>query len=179
MESGTRSNGNQDPSTGPLETVGRLIGFFMFAAPAMAIFAGLVLLPVYKHYSDTQYQLECLKSKVAQAEDFKKANDRFKTALKEDEVLNVRLIMSQSTLTPANEIVVHDPDASSHRPVSVVAARRPLPPRAPDKLLDYAVRIENTNTQRGLFLMAAGAMLAALFFFSPMPRSRKPVSKPL
>lgn len=157
---------------GLLETAGRFVGFLMFAVPAMIIVAALILLPVYKHNAYTQWEYACLQTKVAEADDYKQANERFKSALKDDEVLNTRLIMSQSTLTPANEDVVRDPSNAPHTPVGVVPIRRQVPPPPGGPLIAAANRIENRNTWMGLIMTAVGALLAAMYLFSPPPSRR-------
>lgn len=163
---GQRDN-SQDPGSGWLETAGRFLGFLLFAGPAMLIVAGLVLLPAYKHHAQTQYGLACLQNKLDEAKQFIDGNKRLIRDLPNDEVLNIRLIMSQSSLTPINETVVYDPDMATRPPTMVNPAKLPAPPPPQGKLITLANRLENPNTKRGMVLVAVGAMLAALFLFSP------------
>jgi hypothetical protein len=58
------------------DTAGRFLGFLMFALPAMLLIAALILLPEYKRYADTQYNLACLQTKLDEAKQFVEGNKR-------------------------------------------------------------------------------------------------------
>ena len=166
MEPGPRDSADVR-SAGLLDAAGRSIGFLFFAAPAMAILAALVLLPAYKKYAVQQYVLECKRVEVTEADQCIAANERLELAAKNDPLYISRLMMSQSTLMPANEVVVEDPENSSKPPLMIAPDPLPRPDPPNNALLQYAAKLEGPKTKRGLLLIAVGGVMAGLFLFSP------------
>lgn len=174
MERGTRiePSGTDARSRNPLMAFGRLLGFLVLAAPAIVILAGVILLPVYERLCNTRYEYEKLKAQVADAEKRVRSNDLLIEGLASDPVMTKRTAMNATPLVPHEEVVVHDPTLPRSTPGVIEIPRTP-PPQPPNSILyRLGVRLEKPATRRGLFLLAAGAMLVALFIFAP-PQQRK------
>jgi hypothetical protein len=146
---------------------GRFVGFTVLAGVALAILATLILLPAYARLSAAQYELDCRKAQIADEETQIAYNERYRSATTQDPVLVKRLAMSQFNLKPRDEVVVAPPGAAAPPPPGAVPPRRHPRPSPPDNLLlRTAAKVETPSTRRGLFLTAAGAMLAAMFLFA-------------
>jgi len=157
-----------------LFAAGRMVGFLLLALPALAVLAGVVLLPAYVRLANAQYELECKKARIADAEWLVAANDRLIKDLPEDEVLTKRLAMNSLGMLPEDETVIRDPNSAPAAPPGVIQPRahpRPDPPS--NWLTQMAQRFENPAKRRGVLLIAACAMLAAMFFFSPPEKYNK------
>lgn len=162
--------------------MGRFIGFVAFVGPAMAIFAALVLLPMYKHLQMSEYKLACKEARTQEQQQFVDCRKRVTHDMTEDPVLAQRLLMSQSPLLPADATVVDDPTWGKWSPMMIEPVKVPLPdpPQAKWKILgvrvdvlELATRLENPTTKRGLVLMMIGAVIAGVFLFGPHS-SQKP-----
>jgi len=151
----------------------RAAGFFLLAGAAVASLAGAVLLPAWARLAEVRYELACLRAEIADAEAQIAANDRLITALPTDEVLARRLAMSQNLYWPRNEIVVVDPNAPpAETPDVVCGPRHPRPPRPAGLLIRAGKKLEKASKRRGLLLLAAAALAAALFGFAPAQEAR-------
>ena len=147
---------------------GRFVGFLLLAVPALAIVAAVVLLPAYQSMKAMEYQRDRTRAVIATYRDRIKATRRVIEEAPADEQLTLQVRMAQERLLPPNEVVVVDPKAPPMPPPgSVTGPVRPMPPPPSDALLSMAQKIQSPATKRGLFLLAAAAMLAAMFLFSP------------
>jgi hypothetical protein len=157
-----------------MDSVGRFLGFLMFAGPAMLIFAALVLLPSIKHWKMMEYDAACKQNLTDQRNQALDSRSRVIHDLQENEVLTERLLMSQTSLTPANQTVVVDPSLPPWSPMMINPIKLPPPPPPQGKLLQLADKLENPTTKLGLLLVMIGAGLAAVFLYGP-PATRKPI----
>jgi len=153
---------------GLLPALGRAAGFAALAGMALAILAGVVLLPAYARLTEAQYERGCLMAGATEAEDLIRANDRLIAEMPGDPVLTMRLARSQLDLLPENEVVVIDPGRRK-APVGplVTIPPRPRPNRPGGWLIRLADRLWAPGVRRGLLLLAACAMAAAMFLFTP------------
>lgn len=170
MEPGQRVN-SASATTGGLGFLfgfGRFVGFLLLAAPALATVAALVLLPAYQHMTEQAYETEKLRSDNQSIKDYIASNDRLIEDAPVDEDLTTRLRISNARLLPRNEVVVVDPNAPPAPPPGVIVpAHRPYAPKPDNLLLSMAGKLSDDNTRRGLFLLSAVAMMAAMFLFAP------------
>ncbi|MBL7133050.1 MAG: hypothetical protein ISS78_03040 [Phycisphaerae bacterium] len=151
---------------GPLDAVGRVIGFLMIAGPAMAILAGVVLLPSYVALAQAEYDEACAQASVADAKAQIQANERLIAALPTDPVLTKRLAENQLPCRPQHEVII--PGAPQKRPPDLVLPRRAQrPSRPPRWLMTAAGKMSNPPTRRGLLLLALGALITAVYLFAP------------
>ncbi|MDY6914306.1 MAG: hypothetical protein SVT52_07620 [Planctomycetota bacterium] len=152
----------------------RWAGFTLLTGLGLATLAAVALLPPYARLAGSEYELAKLRAALADAEALAAANQRLIDALPEDEVLTKRLMMRQGDKLPKDEVVVFDPAAPSPpSPGAVPPARRSRPDPPSAWLLAVADRLENTATRRGLFMLAVGAIAAAMILFAA-PASSKP-----
>jgi len=146
----------------------------MLAGAALAIFAATMLLPDYARMVHARNELARQQAANADLEGLIQANDRLIAALPESPVLTKRLAMNQFGLLPEDEMVLLSAGDPPAPPGSALTSRHPRPPRPSGPLLDIARRLEKPRTRRGLLLLAAAAMLAALFLFPARDASDKP-----
>lgn len=155
------------PPDGVLFAAGRMIGFVALAGLGMAIVAALVLLPGYVRMQTALYERDCERIASAELEATAGANARLIADLPSNPVLTKRLAMSQGDLLPDNEVIVSK-GQPTHPPPDVVVPARYARPAPPDGwAFAAAVKLQNPPTRRGLMLLAAGALLVAMFLFAP------------
>jgi len=143
------------------------VGFVLLAGPAVAVLAAIVLLPAYARLARTLHERDCERARTARLEAIRVAQQRLIAALPHDKVLTARLAMQQEALWPANEIVVVDPNSPPPNPPGVILAESfPDPPAADGALIRWAGKLQRPSTRRGLFVLAAGALLAAMLLFA-------------
>jgi len=177
MEAGTRDKKHDSP--GPAGrgflAAGRFVGFAVLAGISLSILATVVLLPAYVSMSEAGYQRDILAARQRNALKLIDARERMIKALQEDDrQLLTRLVRSQFDLLPRNEVVVIDPSAPPQTPQVYLLAESPLPSAHKGLISHAADKLKNDRTRRGLLLLSAGAMLAAMFLFSPPKISNKP-----
>ena len=172
---GTRDRQYDDPAGGFLTAVGRLAGFCLLAGMAVAIFAAALLLPEYGRTVQAEYELARQQAVNTDLESLIQAHRRLIEDLPSSPVLTKRLAMNQLGLWPADELVVAASDRSLRPPPGMVITQPHPRPSQPDgKMLDLAQRLSKPRTRRGLFLLAAAALLAAIFLFPT--RNAEPTS---
>ena len=155
-----------DQRGGGLDTAGRAAGLLMVAGPAVAILAGLVLLPSYASLAQAEYELGCLRATVADAKAQVQANERLIAALPVDQVLTKRLAENQLPCRPQHEVIV--PVAPQKRPPDLVQPQpRRRPARPPRWVMTAARKMQNPPIRRGLLLLAIGALITAVYLFTP------------
>lgn len=157
---------------------GRFVGFLLLAVPALATLGALVLLPAYQQMTAKACELEKLRTDNLSFKDYVAANERLIQQASEDEVLTMRLRISQERLLPRNEVVVLDPSAPASAPPGVIVpVRRAYPAQPSNLLLSMAGKLSDANTRRGLFLLSAMAMMAAMFLFASPEKYVHPTTK--
>lgn len=157
-----------------MDSVGRFLGFLMFAGPAMVILAALILLPAWKHYAMAEYEAACRQTLTEQTNLSLECRSRVNHDIHDSELLTERLLMSQTSMTPANQTVLVDPSLPPWSPMMINPIKLPPPPPPQGKLLHLANKLENPTTKLGLLLVMIGAGLAAVFLYGP-PAPRKSV----
>jgi len=163
-----------DRRGGFLHAAGRLVGFVLLVGPAMAAVGAVVLLPPYARLAQRQYRRDCERARTARLEAVSDAQQQLIAALPHDKVLTARLAMRQESLWPEREVVVVDPGRPSERPPGMIpASAAPDPPPPDGVLIRWAAKLADPATRRGLFILAAGTMLAAMLLFAPPSRYRQ------
>lgn len=184
MDGGTSDTGGKDaalggpsgfpahvPPSGGMKFLfgfGRMMGFTLLAAPAMAIIAAVVLLPAYQRMEAKVYLKECARQDNQTYKNFIAARDEMIKHAPEDVNLTREFTIAYEGKLPRNEVVVVDPSAPPPPVPGTIAPRyqdRPAPPG--NLLLTMADKIAQPNTRRGLFLLATLAILGAMFLFAP------------
>lgn len=154
-----------------MDAVGRTIGFLMMAVPAMAILAGVVALRPYASMLRDEYDEACAQARVDDAKAQVQANERLIAALPNDPVLTKRLAESQMPVTPEHEIIIPSiaPFAGLKRPVPdlVVLEPSPRPALPPKWVMTAAGKMQDPSTRRSLLLLALGALITAVYLFTP------------
>jgi hypothetical protein len=174
-----RSDSHVGGPGGLLTAAGRMVGFSIMAGAALAIFAIAVLVPEYARVLQARHELARQEAVNADLKALIEANDRLIAALPENPVLAKRLAMNQFGLLPENEYVVVDARAPRHPPPGTALTKphpRPEPPN--EQLLGITRRLTRPRTRRGLLLLAAAAMLAALFLFPAREKAGRPERTP-
>jgi len=147
-------------------TAGRVIGFCLLSGAALGLFATTVLLPEYARMVRAEYELARQQAANADLQALIQANQRLIGALPDNAVLTKRLAMSQFGLLPADEVVMVANYAAGPRPPVMALTTPHQRPQRPDaRLMGLAQRLSKPRTRRGLLLLAAAAVLAALFLF--------------
>ena len=159
---------------GWLPAAGRGVGFAILGGAALAIQAAIVLLPEYADLRQDRYVLTCEAAAAADMETLADAQDRLIAKLPTDPVLTRRIGMIQGDLWPDNAVVGVEPDRGAPPPPY---ALRPPPHPRPNPpagwLMRASRRLSNPPTRRGLWLVSAGLMLAAVFLFAPQRAYRR------
>ena len=169
MAPGERSSPQDDPreAWSFLFGFGRFVGFLLLAMPALAILAALVLLPAYQQKCAKGYELARLRTDNAAFKEYIDSTERMIRGAPEDEVLTMRLRIAQERLLPRNDVVLVDSNAPPAPPPGVIVPpARTYPPPPSNLLLSMAAKLQDANTRRGLFLLSAMAMMAAMFLFA-------------
>ena len=161
------------PAAGLLFAAGRMVGFLALAGTALAIIAGMVLLPAYAKMRYARYERDCQKVALAEMEATAAANARLIADMPSSPVLTKRLAMSQGELVPDKEVIAPATRATRPPPDVILPVRYPRPDPPEGWLLTAAAKLQNPPTRRGLLLLATGSLLVALFLFAPpQPRPR-------
>ena len=149
------------------DVVGRAIGFLMVGGPAVAILAGVVLLPPYAALARTEYELGCKQATVADGHAQFRARERLIGGLQKDEVLIKRVAENQLRCRPWNEIVIPSPRPQNRPPdlVTPKRHRRPVPP--PQWLMTAARKLSDPPMKRAMVLLGFGALVTAIYLFTP------------
>jgi len=179
MEPGANANSETSETTtesasvrtirkpGPLDTAGRVTGFLCLAVPAMAVLAGIILLPAYSSLQQHRHELACLEVLKQEKEDLVHTRARLIHELPHDDHLTLQLVIAQTSLTPADAEVVVDPSMPRRSPLRITVPSRPLPPPPEDRWLTLGNTIEQPRVRAGLALIAIAGLIGALFMFSP------------
>jgi hypothetical protein len=150
---------------------GRLIGFICLTGLATASLAAVVLLPAHARLAQANYERDCLAAQCGEAESFIKGYDRMlaeaAAADGGNEVFYQRLAMSLGMSSPKDVLVRTPEGPPSPRPGMVSAVHLPRPDPPSGWMIAEAQKLENPSRRRGLLLLAAGAMLTAVFLFAP------------
>jgi hypothetical protein len=172
----SRNDENEMERPSLLGAIGRLLGFLLLAGASMALFAGVLLVPDYARLQHALYEQGRQEASVADLQTLVQANDRLIANLPDDPVLVKRLAMNQYGLFPKDEQVVLDERTQRPPPPGMIVTEpHPRPAMPTGWFLEAAERISNPPTRRGLLLLAAAAMFAAIFLFPAREDRRKPL----
>ena len=146
----------------------RAVRFAAWVTAALGIFAGVLLLPAYARLLTANYQRGCLDAELACAEKLIEAQDKLIVASRTDVVLTQRLARSQLGLVPQTELVAIAPAGARPAPPAVLSPQRPAyPPPPPRWIIAMGERLVRAPLRRGLMLLAAGALFAAMLLNAP------------
>jgi len=164
---GTRDSQPDSPLR-VLFAAGRLVGFLVLAGVAVLIVAAAVLVPAYARLARAHYERACQQARTADLSALAEAQERMIFALPDDEVLTMRLAMSQEALSPSDRILYSLPRVRpTGSPDLIKPMRHPRPAPPPDWLMRLDARLRNRSTRRGLLLVAFGCLVLAIFLFAP------------
>ena len=178
QQRGTRDNPNVSPES-LASVLGRAISFVLLAGVALAIVAGVALLPAYARLNQITAERDRLDAANTHDLDRIDAQDHMIEALPEDRILAKRLAMRHFGAIPRNEHVVaatEDLRAPQAGTVDIEPPRRPEP--VTNWMTTTARRIANSRAHQILILLAI-ATLAAAVILSNAPRPKpKPAPAP-
>jgi len=151
-------------------------GFYLLSGIAIVIFAGVFLLPMHARNIELQYRLKCEQINIENARETINALDEFTRAAGDNEILLSRLGTSRIGLYPANEIIVLDTHEGSENPVSLQVSPPDYPPPPSGWITRYGKTVSRPATRRGLLVMAACLVIAAMLIFPPADHKEMPFS---
>ncbi len=157
--------------------LGRQIGFLVLAVPAIALVAGVVLLPEYAAWKDDVYKRDMAAAQTADLQAIRDATERMLTAAYDDVVFIKRLAMFNCNLLPSDAKVLDSHLPEGPPPGVVLGQPHPRPAEPNDAFLRAAAKVAPNDprtapTRRGLLLVAAGLLLFAVLLFGPGARRR-------
>ena len=159
---------------GVLFAAGRLVGFVALAGVAVLIVAAVVLVPAYSRLGRARYQRACQEARVADLAALAEAQERMIAALPADEILTMRLAMSQEALAPSDRVPYSLPQVRpGGSPDLIKPVRHPRPVPPPDWLARLDAKLRKVSTRRGLLLLAFGCLVLAIFLFAPPEKYRR------
>ena len=150
-----------------------MVGFGLLAGASLTILAGIVWAPAYARLAVARYERGCLAASNADAREIIADNDRLIEAVSGDPVLIERLLMSQGSYCPRDQIVVRDPDCPPTMPGSLNSQRHERPAPPPDWLMGLAAKCTDPRARRGLLLVASAMLVAGMLLFAPPIRGRR------
>ena len=156
---------------GPAGPAGVLLGmgFVLMLALALAVVAGVVLLPPYAKLQQEKYRRDCDALRVAEAQATVEAMDRMLAEAPSDEVLTKRLAWSRLGLYPAGEQVARTTGRGfllSGSPGTLSVIRYPDPPPPDPWLMSLAEKLNQPARRRGLMVLAGCLAVAAMLLLA-------------
>jgi hypothetical protein len=176
---GTRDDGSPPGGFGSfVSALTQFVTFCLLAGTALAVFAAVLLLPDYARLQQAKYQLARQQATMAKLRSLIEGNERYIAELPHDAVLTKRLAMNELGYWPQDEVVVlTDGGPRQPSPGMVVAPAAPQPQPPAGFLMDAARRVADPPARRGLLLLAAIGLAAALLLFpGGKARKRKPAA---
>jgi hypothetical protein len=170
--------GRNEPSLeqqGPLSVLlsfGRLVGFAALVTPALLAIAAVVLLPAYAQMQQAQYERACEQALTTEMLALRAANERVLAEGPDSRTLTKRYMLTQTALAPKDERVIPTGAATPLPPSIVTPALQPRPQPPQGWVQHYAAKVEDPPTRRGILLLALGAIVTAMFLFSPPDKYR-------
>ena len=159
---GTRSDSSRGLADRTLHALGRLVGFGLLAGLGVAILGCVVLLPAQARLLQTRYELECNRALNADYADRSQAEAFLIEGLQQDHVLVQRAAadaLGGPYMPRLNE-------SSSLPAVALHVSPNPRPAPPSGWVVRTAQRLEDIRIRRGLCVLSAVAILAALLLFS-------------
>lgn len=156
--------------SGPMRAMfafGRFVGFVLFAGPALLIVAAIVLLPAYQKMQMVAHERDCERQRIESYQQHIRKQQELLSRAPEDAQVTRVAAMEMLRLSPRNEVVVEDPTMPKIAVGTIFVTPQAQPDLPSGWLVDMAGKIQDPATRRGLFLLAAVAMLAAVFLFAP------------
>ena len=172
-----RQPGTKDSTGTPPESLtsflGRTLSFVLLAGVAIAIVAGVVLLPAYARLNHIAAERDGLDAANANDQARIDAQDRMIEALPADRVLAKRLAMRHFGAIPRTEhVVAATEDFRAPQPGTVAIAPAPQAEPVSNWMTATAQRIADERTRLILLALATGAGAAAVLL-SNTPRRKK------
>ncbi len=144
---------------------------YTLAGVALAILAGVLLIPLLYDRELVNYNAACVSAENDVLEVLIRQRQRTIDALNGDDpdpVLIGNLAMSQSHMVPANAPIIYG--SLPTEPISIYMTEPPQckPPDKPSQwLTNTAVKLRRDGIRRGLLVLAMGTLIAAMFLFHP------------
>ncbi|MCY2925278.1 MAG: hypothetical protein NT031_07545 [Planctomycetota bacterium] len=160
-----------------LWAVARNLGFLLLVLAGMTILLAVVYLPDWAKCLELEYQRDCERAKLADTEALLDAYRRKIRTIETDAQLTRRLArgmhgMGASGLAIDRAMGLGD-DVLAPGEISVTESPKPEQPNT--WLMGAARKVEDPPTRRGLLVLFAGAITAAVYLFDPGGRrKRKP-----
>ena len=155
--------------------VARNLGFLLLVLAGMTILLAVVYLPDWAKCLELEYQRDCEKAKLADTQALLDAYRRKIRTIETDAQLTKRLAQAVNGTGPSGPAIDRAMNAGSDflapGDISVIEAPRPQKPNS--WLMEAARKVENPPTRRGLLLLFAGAITAAVYLFDPGGRRRR------
>lgn len=129
--------------------IGRAMGFLILVGLAEAIIAAVVLMPAWANVVRAEYDLVVKRAEIEHSRKIVAAGARLNNAIPFDRVVNERLVKGT-----VRQDLIHTP------PVE-------YPPAPGGWMLEFADKLAQRKTRRGLFFVACVAMAGAMFLFAP------------
>jgi hypothetical protein len=159
--------------------LGRLVGFGLLSSLGLAILAAVVLLPPYVRVLNSEYQLGCERALNADYQDRKAAGELFIEDIRSLDIVAIRTL--ESSVLGSDSLSTSRQNPSVIQRTSIHAMDLPPNPRpepVPAWLTRLSTRVTQPNVRRGLFVLAAAAILAGVVLFWGPARARGPKPVP-
>ncbi len=156
-----------------------MFSFVLLAGVAIAIVAGVVLLPAYARLNRVTAEHERLDAANADDQARIDAQDRLIEALPDDRVLAKRLAMRHFGAVPRTEhVVTATEDFRAPQPGTVAITPAPRPKPVANWMALTAQRIANDRIRLTLLALAAATAAAAVLLSNAPRRRPKPARVP-
>jgi hypothetical protein len=150
----------------------RTISFFLLVATGMAVLLAVVLLPAWAECLQVEYQRDGEKADLADIQELLAAYNRKIRSIETDTQLARRHALGILGLDPGGLAVELVTDTTNLTPGEISVTPSPRPDAPSDWLIAAAQKVEDPPTRRGLLLLAAGAVITAVYLFDPSGRRR-------
>lgn len=168
---GTRADKKRDASQNAGSVFTRTVLSYTLAGVALAILAGVLLIPLADDNENTSYQVACASTENKALEELIRKRQYIIDALDcedPDPVLVARLAMSQSNMVPVNALVMDSSTPPESLSPCLVEPPKCTPPAQSPQWLTYtAVKLRRGGIKRGIIVLAMGTLIAAMFLFHP------------
>ncbi len=175
---GTRDSEPARPES-PASLAARTLSFVLLAGLALAILAGVVLLPAYARLNQIIVERDHLVAANADHQVRIEAQRRFIKAVPKDRILAKRLAMRHfGSLPRAEYVVAATEDLRAPQAGTVAIDPHPRPEPVRNWMTATAPKVARPITRRVLLTVAVVALVAAVVLTAAPGRRRKPRNTP-
>ncbi len=172
---GTKASTSSGESDRALHSLGRLVGFSLLSALGLGILATVVLIPPYASLLQARYERDCNRALNQDYRDRIEANELFMQDIRQLDVVAIRTlessVLGQDSLNPGRQL---DPRRKEWIPPAANLAPNPRPEPVPAWITRLSLRVTRPNVRRGLVVLSAAALLAAVVLFWGPAGQRNP-----